>query len=137
MIKLLIIDDDLDVLETVGALLLDRGFEIHSADTVENGLKAIPEISPDLVLLDVLFPEDSHLGLKTAGIIKKRFPRLPVFLVSAVNRESAFDSSGEKVEADEFLAKPVNIDRLVKLINLHVKQPDPGHGPGDRRVRFQ
>jgi DNA-binding NtrC family response regulator len=121
MTKVLIIDDDLDILETIGALLQDRGFEIHSADTVEDGLKAIPEISPDLVLLDVLFPEDSHLGFKTTRIIKERFPGLTIFLLSAVNREYAFNGNEEKVEADEFLIKPVNIDRLVRLINQHVK----------------
>jgi DNA-binding response OmpR family regulator len=121
MVRVLIIDDDLDILETVGSLLADRGFEIFSADTVENGLEAIPRLSPHLVLLDVLFPEDSHLGFKTAGFIKKSYPRLPVFLLSAVNREYAFDLDGEKVEADEFLVKPVDIDRLVRLIHQHVK----------------
>jgi len=121
MIRILIIDDDLDILETVGALLAASGFEIFSEDTVEKGLEAIPRLSPHLVLLDVLFPEDSHLGFKTAGVIKKRYPELPVFLFSAVNREYAFSLGEEKVEADEFLVKPVKIDRLVSLIRQYVK----------------
>ena len=121
MTRILIIDDDLDILETVGALLAAKGFEIYSVDTVEKGLEAIPRLSPNLILLDVLFPEDSHLGFKTAGIIKKSYPGLPVFLFSAVNREYAFSLDGQRVEADEFLVKPVNIDRLVTLINQHAK----------------
>jgi len=121
MVRILIIDDDLDILETVGSLLEDRGFEIFSSDTVEKGLEAIPRLSPQLILLDVLFPEDSHLGFKTAGIIKKEYPGLPVFLFSAVNREYAFSLGGERMEADEFLVKPVKIDRLVNLIHQHVK----------------
>ena len=121
MVRILIIDDDLDILETVGALLEDRGFEIFSADTVEKGLEEIPRLSPQLILLDVLFPEDSHLGFKTAGVIKAKYPGLPVFLFSAINREYAFALEGKEMEAEEFLVKPVNIDRLVSLIDQHVK----------------
>ena len=41
MSKILIIDDDLDILETTGSLLEYEGFEIHSADTVEKGIELI------------------------------------------------------------------------------------------------
>ncbi len=119
MARILIIDDDLDILETVGPLLESQGFQISSADTVEKGLEAIPRDSPQVVLLDVLFPEDSLLGFKAARIIKRSFPGLPVFLFSSVHREYAF--SGETTEADEFLVKPVKIDRLVSLIRQHLK----------------
>jgi DNA-binding NtrC family response regulator len=117
--RILIIDDDLDILETVGPLLENQGFQISSADTVEKGLEEIARDPPQLVLLDVLFPEDSRLGFKAARIIKQGFPGLPVFLFSSVHREYAF--SGEKGEADEFLVKPVKIDRLVRLIRQHLK----------------
>jgi two-component system OmpR family response regulator len=119
MVRILIIDDDLDILATVGPLLESQGFQISSADTVEKGLEAIPRDSPQLVLLDVLFPEDSHLGFKAARTIRKSFPGLPVFLFSAAHRGYAF--GGETAEADEFLVKPVKIDRLVSLIRKHVK----------------
>ncbi len=119
MARILIIDDDLDIIETVGPLLESQGFQVSSADTIEKGLEAIRLESPQLVLLDVLFPEDSHLGFKAARSIKKSFPGLPVFLFSSVHREYAF--SGEAVEADEFLVKPVKIDRLTSLIRKHVK----------------
>ena len=55
--KILIIDDDQDILETMGSLLEFEGFEIHAADTVERGIEMIEEISPGLILLDVMFPE--------------------------------------------------------------------------------
>ncbi|OHD69237.1 MAG: hypothetical protein A2V99_08410 [Spirochaetes bacterium RBG_16_67_19] len=74
-----------------------------------------------MILLDVLFPEDSYLGFKTAGTIKAKYPGLPVFLFSAINREYAFPLEGKAMEADEFLVKPVNIDRLVSLIGQYVK----------------
>jgi DNA-binding NtrC family response regulator len=121
MSKILIIDDDLDILETMGSLLEAEGFQIRSAETVEKGLEMIESDSPDLVLLDVMFPEKKTRGFEAAAEIKSRHPKLPLFVLTAINREYAFDFNKEDVPAEEFLNKPVKIDRLVKLIRNYVK----------------
>jgi CheY-like chemotaxis protein len=115
-----IIDDDLDVLETTGALLEDAGFEIHTSDTVEDGMGLIDESSPDLVLLDLLFPEDTSLGFETAKIIKHRYPDLPLFVLTSINREYALDFSREDLHADEIVIKPIQTSRLIELIQRYV-----------------
>lgn len=120
MAKILIIDDDLDILETTGSLLQYEGFEIHSADTVEKGIQMIGDVSPDLILLDVMFPEKKTRGFEAAAEIKQKYPDLPVFVLTAINREYAFDFNKSDVPADEFVNKPVKIDRLVKLIRNYV-----------------
>jgi CheY-like chemotaxis protein len=123
MSKILIIDDDLDILETTGSLLEYEGFEIHSADTVEKGMELIDRVSPDLILLDVMFPEKKTRGFEAATEIKSRFPKIPVFVLTAINREYAFDFNKEDVKAEEFINKPIKIDRLVKLIRSYVQSP--------------
>ena len=120
MKKILIIDDDLDILETTGSLLEYEGFEIHSADTVEKGIELIGEVSPDLILLDIMFPEKKTRGFDAAGEIKKKYPDLPIFALTAINREYAFDFTTEDIKADEFLNKPIKTDRLVELINRYL-----------------
>jgi CheY-like chemotaxis protein len=120
MSKILIIDDDLDILETMGSLLEAEGFQIQSAETVEKGLELIGSESPDLVLLDVMFPEKKTRGFEAAAEIKAKYPQLPLFVLTAINREYAFDFNKEDVPAEEFLNKPVKIDRLVKLIRNYV-----------------
>ena len=120
MSKILIIDDDLDILETIGSLLAYEGFEIHSADTVEKGMEMIETVGPDLVLLDVMFPEKKTRGFEAAEEIKAKRPKLPLFVFTAINREYAFDFSKDDVKADEFINKPVKIDRLVKLIRSYL-----------------
>ncbi len=120
MSKILIIDDDLDILETTGSLLEYEGFEIHSADTVEKGMELIDRVSPDLILLDVMFPEKKTRGFEAAAEIKARFPKIPIFVLTAINREYAFDFNKEDVQAEEFVNKPIKIDRLVKLIRSYV-----------------
>jgi DNA-binding NtrC family response regulator len=103
MSKILIIDDDLDIQETMGSLLEHEGFEIHSAETVEKGMAMIASTVPDLILLDVMFPEKKTRGFE-----------------AAINREYAFDFSKQDVKAEEFLNKPVKIDRLIKLIRNYI-----------------
>jgi CheY-like chemotaxis protein len=120
MSKILIIDDDLDIQETMGSLLEAEGFQISAAETVERGLELIESESPALVLLDVMFPEKKTRGFEAAAEIKAKYPHLPLFVLTAINREYAFDFSKEDVKADEFLNKPVKIDRLVKLIRNYL-----------------
>ena len=120
MKRILIIDDDLDILETTGALLAHEGFDVQSADTVEAGIGMIDTLKPDLVLLDVMFPEKKTRGFEAAGEIKARHPALPVFVFTAINREYAFDFSKEDVRCEEFINKPVKTDRLVELIRRYI-----------------
>ena len=118
--KILIIDDDLDIIETTGALLEFEGFEIHSADTVEGGITMIGEVSPDLILLDIMFPEKKTKGFDAATEIKNSYPDLPIFALTAINREYAFDFTKEDIKADEFINKPVETDKLVQLIKQYI-----------------
>ena len=117
--KILIIDDDEDILETMGALPEYEGFQIHSADSVEKGIEMIPEISPAVILLDVMFPEKKTRGFEAAGEIKEKYPDVPIFVITAINREYAFDFTKDDIKAEEFLNKPVDINKLVKLINKY------------------
>ena len=118
--KVLIIDDDRDIVETTGALLEFEGYEIHSADNVEEGIGMIGTIEPDIVLLDIMFPEKKTRGFEAAAEIKERYPELPILAFTAINREYAFDFTHEDIKADEFINKPVETDKLVELINKHI-----------------
>ena len=117
---ILIIDDDKDILETTGALLEYEGFVIHSAETVEEGIQMIETVHPDIILLDIMFPEKKTKGFEAAKTIKEKHPQLPILAFSAINREYAFDFAKEDIKAEEFINKPVETDKLVKLINKYI-----------------
>lgn len=117
--KILIIDDDNDILETTGSILAYEGFEIHTADSVERGLEMVATISPDIVLLDIMFPESKTQGFDAAREIKLRYPRLPIIILTAINREYAFEFTKDDITAEEFLNKPVRTKKLIELIRLH------------------
>ncbi len=119
-VKVLIVDDDQDILESTGSILAAEGFEIHSADSVEQGLEMIERVAPDVVLLDIVFPESALGGLEAARAMKDRHPRLPIIAFSALNREYTLGFTGEKIAADEFLVKPVRPETLVQAIRRRV-----------------
>ncbi len=118
--KILIIDDDQDILETTGSILAYEGFEIHTADSVEQGMELAEKLSPDVVLLDIMFPESKTRGFEAAKEMKARFPKLPVIILTAINREYAFDFTKEDIKAEEFLNKPVQTKKLIELIRRHI-----------------
>lgn len=120
--KILIIDDDHDILETTGSILAYEGFEIHTADSVERGVELIDKVKPDIILLDVMFPESKTRGFEAADTIKESHPEIPLIMLTAINREYAFDFTKNDTKAEEFLNKPVRTKTLVELIKKHLKQ---------------
>jgi len=120
MQRILIIDDDEDIIETVGSLLKFEGYEVDFAMTTEKGIDMIKEALPDLVLLDIMFPDKKTKGFDAASIIKDLYPDLPLFVFTAINREYAFDFSKDDIKADEFINKPVKLDRLVEKIKQYI-----------------
>jgi len=118
--NILIIDDDEDIIETVSILLENEGFSITSSDNVEDGLEMIKRNPPDLVLLDIMFPEKKTRGFEAAAQIKEINSSLPVFAFTAINREYSFEFSKEEIQADEFINKPVATEKLVELIKRYI-----------------
>ena len=118
--KILIIDDDEDIIETVSILLEHEGFNVESADNVEEGLKMVKDFMPDIVLLDIMFPEKKTRGFEAAAQIKEINADLPIFAFTAINREYSFDFSKEEIKADEFINKPIATEKLIELIKKYI-----------------
>jgi len=119
--KILVIDDDDDIADNTRRILSYEGFDVITSDRVEDGLKKIEKDNPDLVLLDIMFPEGKTLGFEAAIEIKKLRPELPVFAFSAINREYAFEFQKEDIHVEEFIVKPIDSKNLVKLIKKYLK----------------
>jgi len=115
MIKILVIDDDMDILLLMKAVLDKNGMmPVVSADaSIADTL--INELEPDIVLLDVNIP--MYDGREICRQIKKERPALPVLLFSArkVNAKDIQQSG-----ADGFLEKPFDITQMLELIQSKI-----------------
>ncbi|MDH4322096.1 MAG: response regulator, partial [Desulfobulbaceae bacterium] len=116
MARILIIDDDPDVVEGLTMVLEGNGHQVAARLSTENLLATVKELHPDLIILDVIFPGDDQAGFKAARLLAGDavVGHIPVLMLSAVNRLSnlGFSFSDKDISRDflpvaGFLEKPV------------------------------
>lgn len=116
----LVVDDDLDLVEAIATNLGAKGYEVGKAYDGEEGLASVKERRPDLVVLDVMMPKKD--GYQVCDELKKsaEYKDIPVILLtavgSAVSSTSYTHRDGMTNEADEYVAKPVDLDRVAELV---------------------
>lgn len=118
MSKILIVDDDPDMVEA-GRLVLEReGHSVESASNVTQGMKKIEETSPDLLILDVMMEEYDD-GLRMARDIRRAGNQLPILMLTSVNRALGLQINKDKemVPVDDFVEKPVDPATLLAKVN--------------------
>ena len=122
MTEVLIIDDEIDISESISAILQDEGLK---CTTVSNSIDAIDSISKviyELIILDVWLNEEDYDGIKLLKLIKKDYPKIPVIIISG---HGNIDMAVEAIKegAYEFVEKPFKSERLILSVSraLEVK----------------
>ena len=115
MSKILVIDDEVGILETLSAILEDEGHEVQAVSKYEPGL---PFSNFDLLILDVWLK--SQNGLDILNIVKNDHPSLPVLMISGHgNIEMAVDA--DKKGDYDFIEKPLRLERVITSIENALK----------------
>lgn len=114
---ILIVDDDIAVRTSLGLLLKQAGYATRGAATPEEALRALQEVSPQLVLMDMNYSLDTsgHDGLDLLAKVKVLQPALPVILITGWG-SITLAVEGMKAGAAEFVTKPWNNDALLQTI---------------------
>lgn len=116
--KLVIVDDDLFILETIQRMLADQGHEITALNNVDDAIAHLERdgVVCDLVITDVVMPEKD--GLKLAQFVKAQKPEIPVLAITA-GVENALDDYAYMAEmfADAVMTKPLKKDSFIEKIN--------------------
>ncbi|MCL2335372.1 MAG: response regulator [Endomicrobia bacterium] len=117
--KILVVDDDVSFVESVGEVLKASNFEIAKASGAEQAFEALSLEKPDLILLDVNLPDKNGFDVLRVIRASMDFSRTPVILITGdmtVQIDKVFSEG-----ADDCIIKPVNLDKLVKDINRLLK----------------
>jgi DNA-binding response OmpR family regulator len=123
--KILIVDDDADMVEA-GRLVLEReGHVVSSAPDYEGGIKAIEEVQPDLLILDVMMQEPDD-GLRFARQVRRQGLSLPILMLTSVNVAMGLhiDKDAEILPVDEFQEKPIDPATLVQKVRQLLEQKE-------------
>lgn len=125
MAKVLIIDDDQDIIDSLTMILEGNGYAVAVKNDTENLVEAVASANPDLIILDVIFPEDPQAGFKAARVLNKdpQVGHIPVLLLSALNQLSNLsfgisenDISDDFMPVGAFIEKPVQPKVLLTRI---------------------
>jgi len=106
--KLLIVDDEPTILETVETKFRKEGFSTFTADSAEEGMRLFRRIKPDLVILDIMLPQRSGYDFCRAI---RRDSQTPIIFLSAKADESD-RIKGLELGADDYVVKPFNLSEL-------------------------
>jgi two-component system, OmpR family, alkaline phosphatase synthesis response regulator PhoP len=119
--KILIIDDEPDILEFLGYNLKKEGFQVFLANDGKKGIEQAREISPHLILLDVMMPEMD--GIETCEQIRK-LPDINNTLIAFLTARSEDYSqiAGFEAGGDDYISKPIKIKVLVSRIKALLKR---------------
>ena len=114
MSKILVVDDDIDILSVMEILLTMKGFEVEVTAKGENTFPKIQTFKPDLILLDVLI--SGHDGRTICRKLKanKETMHIPVIMFSAHPGAAATIA---EYGANDFIAKPFDVTSLLQKVN--------------------
>jgi DNA-binding response OmpR family regulator len=115
--KILIVDDDPDMVEAGRIVLEKEGYLVESAANLADGLAKLGQTDPDLLILDVMMEEPDD-GLRFARQARRQGNMLPIIMLTSVNRALGVQigKDEEMVPVDEFLQKPVDPQTLVERV---------------------
>lgn len=117
--RILVVDDEPDLVETLQVRLEQENFECLTADDGYNGLELARNEKPDLIILDIMLP--SMDGYKVSRLLKfqKELRHIPIIMLTA--RDKPEDQLlGEQTGADYYMTKPFSMDKLVAKIKHFV-----------------
>jgi len=126
MANILIVDDDLDIIDSLRMILESKGHQVMVKTDTDNLVESILQDTPDLIILDIIFPEDSNAGFNAARELHKaeKVRDIPVLLLSAVNQQSNMsfgfsetDISEDFMPVQGFIEKPVEPQVLLNKVD--------------------
>ena len=120
MKKVLIVDDEQDIVESLKFVLEAEGYECFTAFNGEDGLKSAKEILPDLIILDIMMPKMN--GYKISRLLKfdTKYKDIPIIMLTARSQEED-KLIGEETGTDEYITKPFELDFVVGKVNEYLK----------------
>lgn len=125
MAKILIVDDDPDVVETVGLFLRQDGHETAAAMNRAAGMEQVAGFKPDLIVLDVMMEQPDD-GLVMAQELRRQGYSRPILMLTSINRATGmvYGKDPDLAPVDDFQEKPIEPGVLVAKVKQLLRQPE-------------
>jgi two-component system response regulator VicR len=123
--KILVIDDDPDLVELIRLALETKGYQVFSAASSTEGLKKVKEINPDLIILDVMMghvTEGFQVALELRDTDPKSeyaaYSKIPILILTAIHAKTPlrFTPDEKHLPVDDFVEKPLKASDLLQKV---------------------
>lgn len=133
--KILVVEDERDILQLVKLYLEKEGFRVITAATGADGLKCAKEDSPDLIVLDLMLPEIDGLEVCKRLRSAQETAMLPIIMLTAKAEESD-TVVGLELGADDYVTKPFSPKALVARVKALLRRLDRSQHQGHAVYRY-
>lgn len=116
--KILIVDDEPDVVAYLTAVLESNGYKSYSAADIKTAMQMIKKLNPDLICLDIVMPKETGISLYIKLQQEKEFSNIPVMIISGIVDSDKFNFRSyvkdETVPEPEcYMEKPIDIKNFI------------------------
>jgi two-component system response regulator MprA len=124
LLKVLVVDDEENIIEFIRLGLRYEGFQVESASDGEQGITAAQRVNPDLIILDLMLPGIDGLEVCRRLRANPTTRDIPVLMLTAKD-EVRDRITGLRMGADDYLAKPFDFDELLERMRAILRRSRP------------
>ena len=129
--KILVVDDDPDILDAVVMILESQGYQVVMAHNGIEGLATLKAENPDLMILDLMMPKMDGFGVckELQDPRWSKFRDVPILILTSVREEASRRryelETGLELNVDDYIEKPMSPDVLLKRVEILIKKNKP------------
>lgn len=133
--KILIVDDEPDILELIEYNLKKEGYQVYLAGNGQEGITIAKKVHPDLIILDIMMPKMD--GIEACRLMRAIPEFKNTFMVFLTARSEEYSEiAGFNVGADDYIAKPIKPRALVSRINAILRRNSSTDEVSDNKVEI-
>ncbi|WDF53740.1 response regulator transcription factor [Mucilaginibacter sp. KACC 22063] len=134
--KILIVDDEPDILELIEYNLKKEGYQVYLANNGQEGVNEAKKVLPDLIILDIMMPKMD--GIEACRIMRTMPEFKNTFMVFLTARSEEYSEiAGFNVGADDYIAKPIKPRALVSRINAILRRNSATEELSDNKLEVK
>lgn len=134
--KILIVDDEPDILELIEYNLKKEGYQVYLASNGQEGVNEAKKVLPDLIILDIMMPKMD--GIEACRIMRTMPEFKNTFMVFLTARSEEYSEiAGFNVGADDYIAKPIKPRALVSRINAILRRNSATEEVSDNKLEVK
>ncbi|MCQ2262021.1 MAG: response regulator transcription factor [Bacteroidales bacterium] len=124
MSHILVVDDEQDICEILQFNFESEGFVVTTANSAEEALELLPQVHPDLLLLDVMM--DRMSGFEMARRLRSEGNQVPIIFLTAKTQERD-QLDGFEFGADDYITKPFSFSTVLARVKAVLKRTSPSY----------